>query len=169
LHEITPGIVGDYFDKMVGSPPRRKFHLAALRALFDLFVTRHVMGLNPAASVRGERYQVLEGKTPEVTQQQATRLLQSVNAASLVGLRDRAALGVMIFTAARAAAVARLQLKHFAHDGSQRCWSSRSRVLLWVMVIPYFRRHYTIPVNNRLYRTDTNGPPSILAAIYASS
>jgi integrase/recombinase XerD len=119
LHEITPAQVGNYFDQLSGGPPKRKLHLAALRRLFDLFVTRHLMVLNPASCVRGERYAVIEGKTPEITRQQATQLLRAIDTASLVGLRDRAAIGMMIFTAARAGAIARLRLKHLRHDGSQ--------------------------------------------------
>jgi integrase len=119
----TPALVGNYFDNHSGSPATRKLHLAALRCLFDLFVTRHLMVLNAAACVRGERYQVIEGKTPEITRQQAMDLLVSIDTATVVGLRDLAAIGVMIFTAARAGAIARLRLKHFSHDGSQ--WTLR--------------------------------------------
>jgi len=36
----------------------RKQHLAALRHYFDGLVTRHAIILNPALSVRGERYEV---------------------------------------------------------------------------------------------------------------
>ena len=142
LHEITPAQVGKYFDQLDGSPPKRKLHLAALRRLFDLFVTRHLMVLNPASCVRGERYQVIEGKTPEISAEQARTLIASVPISRkvrvmpipgqqpeeitvplLVGLRDRAALGVMLFTAARAGAIAKLRLKHLRHDGSQ--WTLR--------------------------------------------
>ncbi|HLJ97970.1 MAG TPA: site-specific integrase [Gemmataceae bacterium] len=63
LAKITPGMVGMYFNQLQGSPAKRKLHLAALRAFFDALVIRDVIGLNPAASVRGERYQVIEGKT----------------------------------------------------------------------------------------------------------
>jgi integrase/recombinase XerD len=38
-----------------------------------------------------------------------------------VGLRDRAIIAVMIYTATRVGAVAKLQLKHLEHDGSQYC------------------------------------------------
>jgi site-specific recombinase XerD len=142
LHEITPAQVGTYFDQHPGGPPTRKLHLAALRRLFDLFVTRHLMVLNPAACVRGERYQVVEGKTPEITAEQARRLIASIPISRrleakpilglppmettvplVVGLRDKAALGVMLFTAARAGAIAKLRLKHLRHDGSQ--WTLR--------------------------------------------
>jgi len=119
LQQITPATVGAYFDQHNGSPPTRKLHLAALRALFDLFVTRHIMAINPAASVRGEKYQVIEGKTPEITIDQATRLIKSIDTGSVVGLRDRAIIAVLVFTAARAGAVAKLRLQHFVYDGTQ--------------------------------------------------
>ncbi len=119
LHQITPAIIGTYFDDHPGSPPTRKLHLAALRALFDVFVTRHIIAINPAACVHGERYQVIEGKTPEISLQQATRLMQSIDTSGIIGLRDRAVIAVLVFTAARAGAVAKLRLKHFTDDGTQ--------------------------------------------------
>ena len=57
-------------------------------------------------SVRAERYQVLEGKTPEITVKQARKLLASIDLSTVVGLRDRAAISVLIYTAARVGAVA---------------------------------------------------------------
>jgi site-specific recombinase XerC len=48
--------VSDYLDALPAAPPTKKLHLAALRALFDTLVTRHVVPVNPAASVRGERH-----------------------------------------------------------------------------------------------------------------
>ncbi len=121
LARITPGMVGQYMDELPGSPPTKKQHLAAIRGLFDKLVTRHVVLLNPAASVRGERYQVIEGKTPEISAVQARALLASIDTDHVVGLRDRAIIGVMIYTAARVGAVAKLQAKHFEHDGAQYC------------------------------------------------
>lgn len=121
LQRVTPGMVAQYTDELPVSPPTKKQHLAAIRGLFDKLVTRHVVLLNPAASVRGERYPVIEGKTPEITPAQAQRLLKSINVEHVVGLRDRAIVAVMIYTAARVGAVAKLQLKHLEHDGSQYC------------------------------------------------
>jgi integrase/recombinase XerD len=71
---ITPRDVGIYIDglkKEHTSVSTRKQHLAALRHFFDGLVTRHAIILNPALSVRGERYQVVEGKTPEISVQGA--------------------------------------------------------------------------------------------------
>jgi integrase/recombinase XerD len=123
LDKITPGMVGTYFNQLQGSPAKRKLHLAALRAFFDALVIRHVVALNPAASVRGERYQVIEGKTPEITVEQARALMKSIDTATAVDLRDLAIIAVLIYTAARAGAVARLCHKHFTYDGSQ--WTLR--------------------------------------------
>jgi site-specific recombinase XerD len=123
LAKITPGMVGTYFNQLQGSPAKRKLYLAALRGFFDALVIRHVVVLNPAASVRGERYQVIEGKTPEITVEQARTLMKSIHTVTAVGLRDLAIIAVLIYTAARAGAVARLCHKHFANDGSQ--WTLR--------------------------------------------
>jgi len=123
LSSITPGMIGTYFNQLQGGPAKRKLHLAALRAFFDALVIRHVIALNPAGSVRGERYQVIEGKTSEITIEQARTLMQSIHTVTTVGMRDLAIIAVLIYTAAHAGAVARLCHKHFAYDGSQ--WTLR--------------------------------------------
>jgi site-specific recombinase XerD len=97
----------------------RKQHLAALRHFFDSLVTRHAMLLNPALSVRGERYQVVEGKTPEITVAGARALLSSIRVSNVVGLRDRAVIAVLIYTAARIGAVASLKRSSLYDAGDQ--------------------------------------------------
>ena len=82
-------------------------------------MTRHAILLNPALSVRGERYQVVEGKTPEITVAQARKLLASIKTTTVVGLRDRAIIAILIYTAARAGAVAALRRGNFYHAGEQ--------------------------------------------------
>lgn len=119
LARATPGMVGTYLDLMPVAAPSKKVALAALRAFFDRLVNRHVLVLNPAATVRGERYEAVEGKTPEVTPDQARTLLASIDTTTRVGLRDRAVIATLIYTAARAGAVARLRLKDFVPDGTQ--------------------------------------------------
>ena len=126
LTAIMPGHVGRYMAAHPGSPATKKQHLAAIRKLFDQLVVRHAIVLNPAHSVRGERYAVTEGKTPMLPVEQATKLIASVDhAADVVGLRDRAVLGVLSFTAARSGAVAKLRVEDFYHDGTQ--WLLRFR------------------------------------------
>src|SRR5947209_1683268 len=122
LGRIAPRDVGQYFDwlrKESTSIATRKQHLAAIRHFFDGLVTRHAVILNPALSVRGERYQVVEGKTPEITVKDARTLLSSMDASRLVGLRDRAIVAILIYTASRAGAVAALKRGSFYHAGDQ--------------------------------------------------
>jgi integrase/recombinase XerD len=119
LPRITPGAVGRYFGNIGGSTPSKKLHLAAIRSFFDVLVQRHVVILNPALSVRTERYSAVEGRTPEISVEQCRRLLGSLQGYSVVELRDRAVIAVLIYTAARVGAVAKLRLKDFVHDGEQ--------------------------------------------------
>ena len=119
LTSITPGMVGQYLVGLGGSAAKRNQHLAALRGFFDRLVNRHVVILNPAASVKGVKEQVVEGKTPEITIDHARTLLASVETGHVVGLRDRAILATLAYTACRAGAVAKLRLGDFQHDGQQ--------------------------------------------------
>lgn len=118
---ITPKDVGQYLDglRKRTSVSTSKQHLAGLRHFFDGMVTRHVILLNPALSVRGERYQVVEGKTPEITIQHARVLLGSIDTSHVVGLRDRAMIAILIYTASRAGAVAKLRRGSLYSAGDQ--------------------------------------------------
>jgi integrase/recombinase XerD len=53
LPSIMPGMVGQYLVGLGGSAAKRNLHLSALRGFFDRLVNRHVVILNPAASVEG--------------------------------------------------------------------------------------------------------------------
>src|SRR5512135_2427414 len=119
LPRITPGDVGEYLQGLELGVPTKKLHVAALRRFFDRLVNRHACLINPAATVKAERYAVVEGKTPEISVEQARTLLKSIDASNPVGLRDRAILAVLVYTAARVGAVAKLTLKSFKHDGTQ--------------------------------------------------
>jgi site-specific recombinase XerD len=117
LNGITPGLIGEYLDQLKLAVPSKKVHLAAIRTFFDVLVQRHVIILNPAHSVRTERYSVMEGRTPEISVDQSKRLLASIELKSVIDYRDRALIAVLIYTAARAGAVAKLRLKDLVDDG----------------------------------------------------
>jgi len=119
LPRITPGLVGLYLDELSLSAPSKKLHLTAIRSFLDTLVQRHVLVLNPAHSVRAPRYSALEGKTPEITVQQCRALLASIRSHTVVDHRDRALIAVLIYTAARVGAVAKLRLKDFSREGTQ--------------------------------------------------
>lgn len=135
LPRIAPRDVGQYLDglrKELGIASRKQ-HLAAIRHFFDGMVTRHAIILNPALSVRGDRYTVVEGITPEISIQNARDLFKSIKVAETIkrpdgakeerpcvkGLRDRAMLAILAYTASRAGAVAKLRRGDFIEDGTQ--------------------------------------------------
>ncbi len=119
LSRVAPGDVGEYLQGLELAVPTKKLHLAALRRFFDRLVNRHACVINPAATVKSERYAVVEGKTPEIGPGPARTLLKSIDVSDPVGLRDRAVLAVLIYTAARVGAVAKLTTKSLKHDGTQ--------------------------------------------------
>jgi integrase len=114
---VTIGAVVEAFG--CGSPAKRNLHLAALRGFFDRLVNRHVVILNPAASVKGVKDQVIEGETPKITIDQARTLLASIDTSYVMSLRDRAILATLVYTACRAGAVAKLRVGDFQHEGAQ--------------------------------------------------
>ena len=114
LADVQPFHVAAFVKDLQGefSPPTVKQSLAALRMLFDWLVTGHVLDVNPAHAVRGPKYVVKKGKTPVLTAEEARELLDSIKTVrktkskdrteteqpSLVGLRDRALIGAMVYT-----------------------------------------------------------------------
>src|SRR5438093_8598656 len=63
--------------------------------LFDWLVLGQIVEVNPASSVRGPKHVVHRGKTPVLKADQARALLDSIKTDTIVGLRDRALIGVM--------------------------------------------------------------------------
>ena len=81
--------------------PSVKQRLAAIRHLFDWLVTGQVVSVNPAGSVRGPRHVVTSGQTPVLDPAEARAMLDSIDTAKVVGLRDRALIGLMVYSFAR--------------------------------------------------------------------
>jgi integrase/recombinase XerD len=123
LHDIAPIMVAAYVERLatVYSKPTVKQHLAAIRMCFDWLVVGQVIPMNPAASVRGPRYVVKRGKTPTLTADQARRLLDSIDTSTIVGLRDRALIAVMVYSFARVSAVIGMSVGDYFQSG-KRSW-----------------------------------------------
>ena len=83
------------------SAPTVKQQLAAIRHLFDWLVMGQVVPLNPAASVRGPAHSVRKGKTPVLDPVEARALLDSIDASTPIGLRDRALIALMVYSFGR--------------------------------------------------------------------
>src|ERR1700691_1732865 len=101
--------------------PTVKQHLAAIRMLFDWLVTGGILASKPATSVRGPKHVIKRGKTPVLTTDQARELIESLDTSTLVGLRDRALIGVMTYAFSPIRAVVALRGEHYFANG-KRWW-----------------------------------------------
>ena len=112
----TSEALGKDFEK-----PTVKQHLAAIRMLFDWLVVGQVVAINPAHSVRGPKHVVKRGKTPVLTPDEARKLLDSIDVTTLVGLRDRALIGMMAYSFARVSAAVAMRVEDYFAAG-KRWW-----------------------------------------------
>src|ERR1700722_2238564 len=123
LHDIDALTVAAYVEQLGSrtAKPTVKQHLAAIKQLFAYLTSGGVLEVNPAASVRGPKYVVKRGKTPVLAAAEARQLLDSIKCDTLIGLRDRALIGVMVYSFARVgAAVAMKSGDLFQHR--KRLW-----------------------------------------------
>lgn len=123
LAAIEPVHVAAYIEQLQLrlSAPSVKQHLAALRVLFDWLVVGQVVATNPASSVRGPRHSVKKGKTPVLAADEARAMLDAIDITTPVGLRDRALIGLMIFTFARVGAAVGMRIEDVYVQG-RRTW-----------------------------------------------
>jgi site-specific recombinase XerD len=103
------------------SAPTVKQHLAAIRHLFDWLVIGQVVPHNPAASVRGPSHTTRKGKTPVLDATEARQLLDSIDVSTPIGLRDRALIGLMVFSFARVGAALAMRVED-VYRQHRRLW-----------------------------------------------
>jgi site-specific recombinase XerD len=103
------------------SAPSVKQQLAAIRHLFDWLVTGQVVPANPAASVRGPRHVVRSGKTAVLKPAEARALLDSIDATTPAGLRDRALISLMVYSFARIGAAVGMKAEN-VFTQNRRLW-----------------------------------------------
>jgi integrase/recombinase XerD len=121
LEEIKPIVIAAYIEHHPAAAPTIKQHLAAIRMLFDWLVIGQVVPMNPASSVRGPKHVVHRGKTPVLRAEQARTLIDSINIDSIIGLRDRAIIGLMCYTFARVSAMVHMRVDDYYENG-HRWW-----------------------------------------------
>jgi site-specific recombinase XerD len=103
------------------SAPTAKQRLAAIRHLFDWLVVGQVIPMNPAASVRGPKHIVKKGKTPVLSPKEARWLLESIDVSTQAGLRDRALIGLMVYSFARIGAALAMKVED-VYVQNRRLW-----------------------------------------------
>jgi site-specific recombinase XerD len=123
LADIEPMHVAAYIEtlQLRLAPPSVKQHLAAIRMLFDWLVVGQVVAVNPASPVRGPKYSVKKGKTPVLSAEEARKLLDSIDPSSVVGLRDRALIALMVYTFARIGAAVKMRIED-VYVQKRRTW-----------------------------------------------
>lgn len=110
LVDVQPIHVATYIEQLPMAAPSVKQRLAALRQLFDWLVTGQVIATNPAAAVRGPKHSVRTGQTPVLAAEEARELIDAIDCDTAIGLRDRALIGLMLYTFARVGAAVRMQV-----------------------------------------------------------
>jgi site-specific recombinase XerD len=150
LEDIEPLHVAAYLEAMQAaaeadgakqfSIATQKQHIAAIRVLFDYLVTGGVLAHNPALSVRAPRHSITKGKTPVLSAEEAGELLRSIETNTLIGLRDRALLGMMVFTFARVSAAVGVNVGDLFYQKKR----------LWVRLAEKGGKRHEMPAHFRL-------------------
>lgn len=137
LTTIKPLHVAAYVERLTAakSKPTIKQHLAAIRMCLDWMTAGGHIETNPAASVKGPKHVVKRGLTPVLTADEARQLLDRIplygkhpetgepdpTKPVLIGLRDRALIGIMAFSFARIGAVLGMKVEDYYTEG-RRAW-----------------------------------------------
>jgi len=100
------------------SAPAVKQQLAAMRMLFDWLITGQVVGVNPAAAVRGPKHVVKTGKTPVLDGAEWRKLIDSIPTETMRDLRDRALIATLTYSFARITAALKMKVEDLRPKGS---------------------------------------------------
>jgi len=117
LKGVSPILLAAYREQHSGSLPTVKQHFSALRMLFAWFVERGITERNPVREVKTAKFSRGEGKTPALSVEEVQQLFESFDTESLVGLRDRALIGVMAYTFARVEAATSIRIRDYIQQG----------------------------------------------------
>ncbi len=123
LTEIAPIHVAGWIEELGQSlsAPTVKQRLAAVRHLFDWLVTGQIVPNSPAASVRGPAHSARTGRTPVLEAEEARALIEAIDTSTEIGLRDRALIGLMVYTFARVGAALAMKREDVFVQG-RRLW-----------------------------------------------
>ena len=138
LVDVEPIVVGLYIEEHPGSPATVKQHLAAIRMLFDYFVSQQVLASNPSSTVKGPRHVVKKGKTPVISAEDVKALLKSVSGERLSEKRDRAMIATMLFSFARVGAVVQMTRADYVQRGKVH----------WLRLHEKGSKHHEVPAHH---------------------
>jgi site-specific recombinase XerD len=124
IRTVRPVHVAAWVENMMHDglePATVKQRLAAVRVYLDRLVSGGVLPTNPSSSVRGPRHSVHRGKTPVLDGKEAAQLIGSIETDTVVGLRDRALIGLMTYTFARIGAAVGMSVSDLFYERN-RLW-----------------------------------------------
>jgi len=142
LDAVEPVHVAGYVEELTKSrsAPSVKQSLAAVRMLYDWLVVGQVVRSNPASVVRGPKHVVNRGKTPILSPEEAHELFAGIPTDTLIGLRDRALIGVLIYSFATVSAAVSMRVEDYFPQGKR--W--------WLRLHEKGGKHHEIPVHHTL-------------------
>ena len=120
--------------------PTVKQRLAAVRMLMDWLATGGVLEFNPATAVRGPKHSVKRGKTPVLAPDEARQLLDAIDISTPIGLRDRALIGLMVYSFGRVGAALAMRVEDVFTQNRQ----------LWVRLHEKGGKEHTMPCHHNL-------------------
>ena len=142
LNAVRPVHVAGYVEEIgkTRAAPSVKQHLAAVRMLYDWLVVGQVVRSNPASVVRGPKHVVKRGKTPILSPEEARELFDGIPTDTIIGLRDRALIGVLIYSFARVSAAVSMRVEDYFPQGKR--W--------WLRLHEKGGKHHEMPVHHTL-------------------
>jgi site-specific recombinase XerD len=120
--------------------PTVTLRLAAIRHLFDWLVMGQVVPVNPTSAVRGPSHVVTAGKTPVLAPEEARLLIDSIEVTMIAGLRDRALIGLMVYSFARIGAALGMKIEDVFTQNRR----------LWVRLREKGGKSHAIPCHHKL-------------------
>jgi site-specific recombinase XerD len=142
LRSIQPFHVAAYIEELGTriAPPSVKLQLAAIRMLFDWLVVGQIVPTNPVSAVRGPKHVVKKGKTPVLSAEETRDLLNVMDTSTLVGLRDRALIALLVYTFARVGAAVKMHTADVFVQGRRT----------WVRLHEKGGKHHEMPCHHSL-------------------
>lgn len=121
LRGVNSLMVAAWLQQHSGKPATVNQQISAIRELFRYLHEKGHLDKNPAAAVKGRKHRVKEGKTPVLEDEEIRLLLDVLDCKHPVRIRDRALIGLMLFTFARVGAVVRMRQEDYFYKG-KRAW-----------------------------------------------
>jgi site-specific recombinase XerD len=142
IRQVNSFIVAAWVEEMQRDHPAPtvKQRLAAVRMLLDWLATGGILEFNPATAVRGPKHSVKKGKTPVLAPEEARQLLDAIDISTPIGLRDRALIGLMVYSFGRIGAALAMTVEDVFTQNRR----------LWVRLHEKGGKEHTMPCHHNL-------------------